>query len=201
MSKSREVFGIHVSQDTYNKIKPLSQVVSRNSKVDLEVAISYVSMESPHFVVSDSVLEELTEVFEKITTSSRKQIADSICAYYKEAQPEQYAVVKQGFDQLLARPPKILEEPPTTMTTSQRNAETATPKRSRKTSTKEDTIIQNPLLRGLSRTKYSSSVDAKIYYKQQLEEQPDCFSRPVQPAIEFSPLFSSVRELEKKTNT
>lgn len=71
MSKSREVFGIHVSQETYNKIKPLSQVVSRNSKVDLEVAISYVSMESPHFVVSDAVLEELTEVFEKITTSTR----------------------------------------------------------------------------------------------------------------------------------
>lgn len=88
MSKSREVFGIHVSQETYNKIKPLSQVVSRNSKVDLEVAISYVSMESPHFVVSDAVLEELTEVFEKITTSSRKQIADTICSYYKEAQPE-----------------------------------------------------------------------------------------------------------------
>ena len=88
MSKTREVFGIPVSQETYSKIKPLSQVVSRSSKVDLEVAISYVSMESPHFVVSDTVLEELTEVFEKITTSDRKQIADSICNYYKEAQPE-----------------------------------------------------------------------------------------------------------------
>ena len=94
MSKSREVFGIQVSQETYNKIKPLSHVVSRNSKVDLGVAISYMSMESPHFIVSDTVLEELGEVFEKITTSDRNQIASTVCAYYKEAQPEQYQNVK-----------------------------------------------------------------------------------------------------------
>lgn len=59
-------------------VRSLLQCVSKNTKADLEVAISLITMENVDFIKSRNQLEELVVVLEKITGRSKNDICDAI---------------------------------------------------------------------------------------------------------------------------
>ncbi|CAL6089040.1 Conserved_hypothetical protein [Hexamita inflata] len=189
MSKTREVFGITVSTETFSVLKSLSQIVSRNQVVDLEVAVSYISQSVQNFVTSDTVLNELTVVLEKITQSTRKQISESIMAYYKQALPERYDLVREGFQALLSQ--QSVHHPPPQVSTAAKQTVSETPKRQvRKMS---EQLVLNPLLRQLQKSKISATVEGRAVYENQLQESPECFSKPLQAQVEKTALFKQLQ--------
>ncbi|CAL6023054.1 Conserved_hypothetical protein [Hexamita inflata] len=189
MSKTREVFGITVSTETFSVLKSLSQIVSRNQVVDLEVAVSYISQSVQNFVTSDTVLNELTIVLEKITQSTRKQISESIMAYYKQALPERYDLVREGFQALLSQ--SSVHHPPPQVSAVAKQTVSETPKRQvRKMS---EQLVLNPLLRQLQKSKISATVEGRAVYENQLQESPECFSKPLHAQVEKTALFRQLQ--------